>query len=305
MSPKILIADDDQEIQELLRFTFEAERYQVVSAEDGEAAVRLAENERPDLIILDVNMPKLSGYEVLEKVRENGATCLIPVIMLTSLSKMKDRITGIKLGADEYLNKPFEPFEIVARVEGLLRRTRESLAANPLTGFPGNTSVESEIKRRLDANTPFAVIYTDIDNFKVFNDKYGFDRGDAVIRLVSVVMRSGVNEAGNKNDFLGHIGGDDFIIVTTPDKIDPLTSCIIGNFDNIIPGQYDEEIRKKGYLWGVNRQGHEVQFPLMTLSMAAATVDPGKFRHYSQVVEKAKQLLEKAKLVRESSIVKE
>src|SRR3989339_1188657 len=219
MCAKILIVDDDQEIQELLKFTLEDEHHQVISAEDGEAGVRMATGEHPDLIILDVNMPKLSGFEVLEKIRENGSTCLTPVIMLTSQAKTKDRITGIKLGADEYLNKPFEPFEIVARVEGLLKRTRESLAAKPLTGFPGNTSVESEIKRRLDANTPFAVIYTDIDNFKVFNDKYGFDRGDAVIRLVSVVKRSGVNEAGNKNDFLGHIGGDDFIIVTTPDKI--------------------------------------------------------------------------------------
>ena len=113
---KILIADDDLEIQELLKFTFEAEHYNVIIASDGAEAVVKAGEERPDVIILDVNMPKMNGYEVCQKIREDGSTCLIPIIMLTSLNEPKDRITGIKLGADEFLNKPFEPFEIVARV---------------------------------------------------------------------------------------------------------------------------------------------------------------------------------------------
>src|SRR3989339_236641 len=296
MCAKILIVDDDQEIQELLKFTLEDEHHQVISAEDGEAGVRMATGEHPDLIILDVNMPKLSGFEVLEKIRENGSTCLTPVIMLTSQAKTKDRITGIKLGADEYLNKPFEPFEIVARVEGLLKRTRESLAANPLTGFPGNPSIETEIKRRLEAREVFSVVYSDIDNFKAFNDKYGFEKGDNIIRLLSVIIRSAITEFGDKNDFLGHIGGGDFVIVSTETGARTLCEKIIQNFDAFVPNKYDEESMAKGFIMGVNRSGAEEKFPLMTVSLGVAVVEPGKYKHYSQVVERAKELLKKAKL---------
>lgn len=302
MAARILIADDDQEILELLKFTFEEDRYTVITASDGEEAVKLAFDEHPDIIILDVNMPRLSGYEVIQKVRENGATCLIPIIMLTSLSKPKDRITGIKLGADEYLSKPFEPFEIVARVEGILRRTSESLAANPVTGLPGNPSIESEIRRRLETTAPFAVIYIDLDNFKAFNDKYGFERGDNIIKLVAYLLRSSVLDAAYTGDFLGHIGGDDFIVVTSPEKIQQFAEKVMSEFDSLIPEQYDEEVRKSGYLWGINRSGQEMKFPLMTVSLGAVIVSPGKFRHYSQVVEKSKQLLEKAKANPKSAI---
>jgi len=215
--------------------------------------------------------------------------------MLTSLSKTKDRITGIKLGADEYLNKPFEPFEIVARVEGLLRRTRESLAANPLTGFPGTPSIETEIRRRLGIDEKFAVVYSDIDNFKAFNDKYGFEKGDNIIRLLSVIIRSAVSEVGDKSDFLGHIGGDDFVIVASQKNAKLAAEKIIQNFDAFIPNQYDEQVRSQGFLMGTNRSGEEAKFPLMTVSLGIAVVEPGKYKHYSQVVERSKELLKKAK----------
>ncbi|MHB9154450.1 MAG: response regulator transcription factor, partial [Endomicrobiales bacterium] len=170
MVEKILIADDDLEIIDLLKFTFEQENYLVVAVNDGEEALRRAKEEHPDVVILDVNMPKMTGFEVCEKIRQDGDTCLIPVIMLTSLDKAKDKITGLKLGADDYLAKPFEPFEIVARVEALIRRTKAALAANPLTFLPGNVSIEGEIRKRLEDGEPFSVVYTDIDYFKSFND---------------------------------------------------------------------------------------------------------------------------------------
>ncbi|MFH2070936.1 MAG: response regulator [Elusimicrobiota bacterium] len=120
----ILIADDDLEIQELLKFTLENEGYQVQIAGDGEETIKKAYAIKPDLIVLDIMMPKLSGYEVVERLRDDPLMSLVPIIMLTSLSQVKDRITGIKLGADDYLCKPFEPYELVARIEGLLRRVK-------------------------------------------------------------------------------------------------------------------------------------------------------------------------------------
>src|SRR5512138_3607353 len=116
MAPKILVADDDIDILDLIKFTLSNEQYEVIECQDGEEALRRTLDEKPDLVILDINMPKMLGFEVCEKIRENPETCLVPIIMLTSLSKTKDRLTGIKLGADEYIVKPFEPLELVSRV---------------------------------------------------------------------------------------------------------------------------------------------------------------------------------------------
>jgi diguanylate cyclase (GGDEF)-like protein len=223
--------------------------------------------------------------------------------MLTSLVRPKDRLTGIKLGADEYLTKPFEPFELVARVENLLRRMRQALSANPLTGLPGNISIENEIKSRLQDKKVFAILYTDVDNFKAFNDKYGFERGDSVIRLTAVILRSVVSEFGEKDDFIGHIGGEDFVVITTATRVGPIAEKVIENFDRLIPGQYDEDVRQRGYIWAVGRDGQEARFPLMTLSIGATIVEPGRFQHYSQVIERVKEMLKVAKAKEGSTLV--
>jgi diguanylate cyclase (GGDEF)-like protein len=303
MGARILVADDDQEILDLLKFTFESEHYRVITASDGEKAAELAVKEQPDLVILDVNMPKLSGYEVCEKIRQDSSTCLIPIIMLTSLSKAKDMITGIKLGADEYLNKPFDTFELVTRVEGLLKRTKATLSANPLTGLPGNVTIEEEIRRRMEQKEIFAFSYFDVDNFKAFNDKYGFEKGDNVIRLIAVILRTAMGEIGNKNDFLGNLGGDDFVLITSQDKIKAIAERIIQNFDALMPHQYDEDVRSRGYLWAKNRQGQDTKFSIMTLSIGGTVIRPGMYQHYSQVVDQAKNLLRKAKEKQSSNFV--
>ncbi len=295
MTYKILIADDDTEVLDLLVYALEAEHYTVVTATDGDTAYKKVVEEKPDLVILDVNMPGMSGFEVCQKIRENSDICLTPVIILSSLSKTKDRITGIKLGADEYLTKPFEPFELVARVEGLLKRAKESLAASPLTGLPGNVSIETEIKNRLIEGKNFCVIYSDLDHFKSYNDKYGFDKGDAVIKLVSAIFRSAVAEEGNTRDFLGHIGGDDFVVVTTEDKCNAIMDRITTVFSALIPNQYSADDRRAGFITGTDRQGNPTRFPIMSISFGCVKVNPQDFKHYSLVVDKAKEYLKEAK----------
>jgi diguanylate cyclase (GGDEF)-like protein len=299
----LLIADDDLEILELLKFTFEAERYQVVTAIDGEDAWNKVQVVLPDVVLLDVTMPKMTGFEVCEKIRSHSTTCLIPVILLTSRSSTRDRVTGLKLGADDYVIKPFEPLELSARVERLIRRNREALSANPLTGLPGNVTIEREIRRRLTAGESFAVIYTDIDNFKAFNDTYGFERGDSIIRLTSSILRSAATKTGTPDDFLGHIGGDDFILVTRPDHAAPLAKTIIRYFDEYIPREYDEVVRGRGYVLGVDRQGHNKQFPLMTISIGCVQVQAGAYGHYAQIAERAKELLKQSKQAGKSNCI--
>jgi diguanylate cyclase (GGDEF)-like protein len=287
---KILVADDDLEIQELIKFTLENEGYEVKIASDGEEALKKVPEERPDLVLLDVLMPKLSGFEVCEKLRNDPVTCLIPIIMLTSLVQPKDRITGIKLGADEYLCKPFEPLELIARIEALLRRVNLEISISPLTNLPGNISIQSEIEKRLKENANFALLYMDIDRFKSFNDVYGFDRGDKVIRFTAALLRSCVGNVGSENTFIGHLGGDDFVIITSDDKAGILTKKIIDAFNSFISKQYDEEAYKKGYVLVTDRSGKQAKkYPLMSISIGTATIHPQEYKHYSEVIDQAKE----------------
>jgi len=212
---KILVADDDLEIQELLSFTLQNEGYQVSIASDGEEALNKTYNEHPDLIVLDIMMPKISGYEVLERLRADQRTSILPIIMLTSLAPVKDRITGIKLGADEYICKPFDPYELVARIEGLLRRTKLEISANPLTGLPGRASFESKLKELITDNQSFNVFYLDIDNFKSFNDKYGTERGDTLLKNFANILCKVLSELNDRIAFVGNLSADDFTLITS------------------------------------------------------------------------------------------
>src|SRR5688500_4518804 len=160
------------------------EKYQVITANNGEDALIRARADNPDIILLDVLLPKIHGFEVCQRLRQDPATCLIPIIMVTSLTAIKDRLTGIKLGADEYVSKPFEPVELLARVERLIIRSRQSIAANPLTGLPGTVALEQEIRRRLEEGENFSVALADVNGFGAYNDLYGFERGDGVIRVL-------------------------------------------------------------------------------------------------------------------------
>jgi diguanylate cyclase (GGDEF)-like protein len=287
---KILVADDDVEIQELLRFTLENEGYETIIAGDGEDAVRKAQAEKPDLMVLDVLMPKLTGYDVCEKIRQNPSTQLLPIIMLTSLTQVKDRITGIKLGADEYLAKPFEPYELVARIEGLLKRIKMSISANPLTGLPGQVSAENEIKTSLDNKEPFALFFMDIDNFKSYNDKYGFERGDEFIRIFAGILRQSQIEILGNAETLFNTGGEDFMMIASQNAAERLAKRIFELFDAAVSQRYDEDAVQRGYIWVADRTGKEVKAPLMTVSIGIGIIDPGKYGHYIQAIEYSKEM---------------
>ncbi|MCS7184520.1 MAG: response regulator, partial [bacterium] len=277
------------------RITFESEHYQVFEAEDGIKALELMHSHKPDIVILDVTMPNMSGWEVVERVRSDPQLCLTPIVLLTSLTGTKNKIIGLKLGADEYIPKPFNPYELLTRVENLIRRTKENLAANPLTGLPGNISLERDIKKRMSERQDFTLLYIDCNNFKAFNDKYGFERGDNIIKLLASILRSAVVEAGNSTDFIGHIGGDDFIVITSADPFD-MAGRIKSMFDTVILMQYDEEARKNGYIVVKDRDGIEKKFPIMGVGIGGVRYKPDKYIHYSQIVEAAKDALKASKL---------
>ncbi len=302
---KILIVDDDPDILDVLRITLEAEGYEIIEARDGEEALDLIRKKIPNLLIVDFKMPKLSGDEVCKILKDDILLQYMPIIMLTGKGEVMDKVRGINAGADDYIVKPFEPQELVARVRMILRRTARDLDANPLTRLPGNVSILNEIQEKIEKKLRFAVCYIDLDKFKAFNDKYGFEKGDEVIRQTARILISTTQRLGNPEDFIGHIGGDDFVIVTTSDKAEGICKNIINGFDKIVPALYDKKDVEKGYIIGKDRQGNTVKIPLLSISMGIVTNEKRQFTHVGEVGQVGAELKEYAKSLEKSNYVKE
>ncbi|MDA8234153.1 MAG: response regulator [Clostridia bacterium] len=302
MANKVLIIDDDNFIVKIITDALLLEGFEVSTALDGIVGLNMIYGDAPDLILLDVIMPGMDGHEVCRMLRNDTRTSHVPILMLTSRSDTHDKVAGFDAGADDYITKPFAIPELVARVKTHIRRAKQVKSFNPLTGLPGNILIEEEIKARVTrSETLFAVMYLDLDNFKAYNDVYGFLKGDEVIKLVAHIMEQAVKELGNKDDFIGHIGGDDYIIITNPDKVENISQRIINQFDSSIPLFYNVEDRRNGYIITKNRQQVESKFPIMTISIAIVTnVHRDIYSHW-EVAEIASELKKFAKM-KEGSI---
>lgn len=298
MSPvdaRVLLVEDDPELMEFVRFMLEQEKYHVITANNGEDGLHKARTERPDIVLLDVLLPKIHGFEVCERLRQDPATCLIPIIMVTSLTAIKDRLTGIKLGADEYISKPFEPVELLARVENLILRTRQNVAANPLTGLAGGVILEQELKRRLQEKSEFSLACGDASHLAEVNDLYGFERGDGIVRLLGTILRSAVVELGNRSDLAVHLGGDDFAYISTPARAEVIGARVLENVESLIPMQYDETSRERGFALATGQDGKQARRPFLSFAIGVADVLPGLYQHHVQVWDRARAALKEAK----------
>jgi len=303
MAVKILIVDDDPDIRDILKLTLSEENYEIFEAKDGEEAVKMVNAKPLDLVLLDYKIPKIDGRQVCRLIKKDLLLRHLPVIMVTGKGDINDRVNGIDAGADDYVVKPFEPKELLARIRMILRRTERDLEANPLTRLPGNVSIINELQRRLESKEKFAVCYADLDKFKSYNDKYGFEHGDEVIRETARILIRATHESGNPDDFIGHIGGDDYCIVTTPNKVDALCLKIIKDFEAAAPTFYNEKDRKAGYIIGKDRKGVEQKIPLLSISIGVVTTDTRKIDHVAQISEIGAELKEAAKHLERSNYV--
>ncbi|MDI6605654.1 MAG: response regulator [Candidatus Omnitrophota bacterium] len=305
MAARILIVDDDPDIRDVLRLTLSEENYELSEADDGEEALK-AINTRPlDLVLLDYKIPKIDGRQVCRLVKKDLLLRHLPIIMITGKGDITDKVGGIDAGADDYIVKPFEPQELLARIRMVLRRSAADLEANPLTRLPGNVSILNELSKRLQSKAQFCVCYIDLDKFKAYNDTYGFEHGDEVIRETARILIRTSQSAGNPEDFIGHIGGDDFVIITTPDAMDKLCKAIIADFEKISPSFYNERDRQAGFIVARDRKGKEEKIPLLSISIGVVSNQTRKIDHVGQIGEIGAELKAIAKSMERSNYVKD
>ena len=255
----------------MVKINLELEGYEVDTAEDGREAVDKAMIEAPELILLDIMMPRMDGLTALRRIRSHGTTGNTSVILLTARGLPEDRVKGLELGADDYITKPFDISELVARVKAVLRRTQAARDLSPLTGLPGNFRIGAEIEQRIEGGGSFALIHCDLDNFKAFNDHYGFMRGDEVIRFCARCMVEATEAIGEPDAFVGHIGGDDFVALVSAEKAEEYCKRVIETFDDGILDNYDTADALRGYIEVIDRRGERYAFPMVSISMGVAS----------------------------------
>jgi len=302
---RILLVDDEEEMRRSLAIELNTRGYAVFELGEGSATAEAVRFWEPDLVLLDLRFPDADGMELLRTLKDDWRTSQTPVILLSSERRPEEKARAFQLYADDYVTKPFAIVELIARIEAVLRRKEVEFSTSPSTGLPGNTVIEKVLRERLASGSAFATCYADLDNFKAYNDRYGFLKGDGVIHQVARVLVEAVRKLGNPDDFIGHIGGDDFVIVTTPDRAETICHQIVEEFDQVIPLYYDAEARARGHIESLDRQGRPNRFPLMTITLVIVTNEQRTIEHIGQIADIAAEVKGKAKTIPGSTILRD
>lgn len=297
----VVVVEDDDDMRRMIELNLRPGGFEVITAPDGETALDLIRKVDPDLVILDIMMPRMDGLEVCERMREDVATRYVPVIFLSAKSRLEDRVAGLTVGGDDYLTKPFDPVELVARVGAAIKRSKRLRGLNPLTHLPGNTEVEEAVYERVASAGRFALLHIDLDDFKAFNDYYGFLRGDRAIRMLSECAREVLGAQTDSSYFLGHLGGDDFIAVVDEDAAEAVAKEIIACWDERIAKLYEPADLARGYIEIRNRRRDICRYPKMTISIGVATTAAHPFSSHRRASEIAGEMKHVAKNMTGSS----
>jgi diguanylate cyclase (GGDEF)-like protein len=286
----VIVVDDDIDVARFIEVNLRLEGFDVVVAHDGQEALEAISDRVPDLALLDVMMPRIDGVELCRRLRSDPLTASLPVIMLTAKSLSADKVVGLTAGADDYIIKPFDTLELIARVQSTLRRNADMRAVSPLTGLPGNHRINEEIAARAAGEQHFAVCHLDLDNFKAFTDRYGWLRGDDVITLLASAMKAAAGEVGLPAPFIGHVGGDDFVAICAPEQVDAFTSRCIKLFDDGVAELHDPADAAAGFMTIVDRQGNERRYPLVSVSIGVAMTGRRQFPDHRAIVAVATEM---------------
>ncbi len=280
---KILIISSDKSLSDVLKFCFDGWGYEVAVSKDPVTDIVPIKKASPDVIVVDVHSASAHQLEVCRLLKDDFLTAFIPVITLINKRQLRSHLLNIKQGVDDYLIKPPDPLDLRVRIEMAMRRSQYNFYSTPLTGLPGGRIIEETIKEKLEKREEFSFGYVDIDNFKYFNDNYGYVRGDRAIMQTAYMLYTAVSRFGNKKDFLGHIGGDDFVFITTPDLYREICHNFILAFNRVMPFHYSLEDRRLGHVVARDRMHNIKKIPLMSISIAVA--NNTKLSEFNNVIE--------------------
>jgi PleD family two-component response regulator len=289
---RILVVDDEHDIANMLKIYFTGQGYDVDVAARGADALQKVGQQLPSLLILDIMLPDMDGYSLLSQLRTNTRTKHIPAIFLTQKDERADRIAGLELGADDYITKPFDIEELALRIANSIRAAERMGLTDPRSGLPSGRLIEDEL-REMIRREAWAYFDMRVNHFDDFRDKYGFVAGDDVLRFSAMLMSEIVDAKGSAADFIGHAGGDNFILITTPEKAEGLKDTLVARFDQEVQGNYSYTDREKGGMMIEDSDGKEKLVELMTLSIGVVTSERG-FADIREVTEAAAEARRKA-----------
>lgn len=280
----------DRPVPDLIARWLGGKPFSVMRFDDCDELETVTRRTPPQLIIIDGDGSGSEGADLCRALKRDAFSAIVPIAFVAGRHPTELVREWFEAGADEVITPLFEPAEQRSRLNVLLYRTERNVAVHPSTRLPGTTEIEREIRLRLDDESLFAVCYVDLDHFKEFNDRYSYYDGDRVILIVSRILRDVVKGLCPKRGFVGHIGGDDFIIILPLDRVQEVCAEIISVFDTLIRYQYNEQDRRAGYYFGKDRRGHLHRVPLMTLSIGIVTNEHRYFSHPAEVSETATEM---------------
>ncbi|MEO8744031.1 MAG: response regulator [Candidatus Dormiibacterota bacterium] len=286
----VLVVDDDEQVLRLVKRVLERAGFECVPVDDGHSAHEAAVEWRPNIILLDLMLGDMTGDQILAEIRSDFRTRLIPVVFLTVRNSLKDKVEHLLAGADDYVTKPFIPEELVARLRAVMSRSTTTRDLNPLTGMSGNSDILREMGRRLAEGDRFACLYPDIDAFKSYNDHYGFLRGDDVIKTLATIVLEVLEENYSQRHFAGHVGGDDFVILTDPNLAETIASEVTRRFDEAMPALYDPIDRERGWIESEERNGNTLRTPLVSVSIGIVIAEPGRYTSAASLASRAAEV---------------
>jgi PleD family two-component response regulator len=281
---RLLVVEDDIDIGNMLKIYFSGMDFDVDVAVRGSEALEKTKKVLPQLIVLDIMLPDIDGYEVCRNLRTNMRTSHIPVIFLTQRDERSDKLQGLELGADDYITKPFDIEELKLRVQGAIKRSERESLTDPRSGRPAGRLIEDQL-RRIIREKGWALLDTGINHFDPFKNVYGFVAGDDVLRFTSMLIGEVVDEVGTTSDFIGHAGGDNFIIITTEEKAEPMKARLKERFDTEVLTHYNFMDRQQGFIQSPVSGETIVKAPFMTMAVGVVSASQHSFADIREITE--------------------
>lgn len=278
----ILVVEDDFDISNMLKIYFSGQGYAVEVAGKGGDAITSTRKQLPNLIVLDINLPDMSGYDVCRELRTTTRTKHIPIIFLTQKDERSDKITGLELGADDYVTKPFDIEELKLRIGNAIKAADQIKLINPVSNFPTGQPIEEHLRELMRKDETWSYIDIKIANFEPFKEVYGWQAGDEVIRATALMMADILEQKGTADDFAGHPSADNFVLISHAGNTEPLIEALKERFKTEIQQHYSFIDRERGYML----VGEE-QKDLMSLSVGSVSTKTHQFSDIREITELA------------------